>query len=80
MSRADGRSARQLRALNLALDSAPYAEGSCLIQRGPDAGPVRRVGAGRRSRMAGEERRRLGDGGVRHASQIHTHTVGPGAG
>jgi ribonuclease PH len=34
MSRADGRSAGQLRALKLALDSAPYAEGSCLINSG----------------------------------------------
>ena len=34
MSRADGRSAGQLRALNLALDSAPYAEGACLISTG----------------------------------------------
>jgi len=34
MSRADGRSAGQLRALDLALDSAPYAEGSCLISSG----------------------------------------------
>ena len=34
MSRNDGRSAGQLRALNLALDSAPYAEGSCLISAG----------------------------------------------
>ena len=34
MSRADGRSSGQLRALNLALDSAPYAEGSCLISAG----------------------------------------------
>ena len=34
VSRADGRSAGQLRALNLVLDSAPYAEGSCLISSG----------------------------------------------
>ena len=34
MSRPDGRSAGQLRALDLALDSAPYAEGSCLISTG----------------------------------------------
>ena len=34
MSRTDGRSAGQLRALNLELDSAPYAEGSCLISAG----------------------------------------------
>ena len=34
MSRADGRSAGQLRALDLSLDSAPYAEGSCLIHAG----------------------------------------------
>ncbi len=34
MSRADGRSAGQLRALNLVFDSAPYAEGSCLISAG----------------------------------------------
>ena len=34
MSRADGRSAGQLRTLDLALDSAPYAEGSCLISAG----------------------------------------------
>ncbi len=34
MSRSDGRSAGQLRALNLELDSAPYAEGSCLISAG----------------------------------------------
>ena len=34
MSRADGRSSGQLRALNLTLDSAPYAEGSCLISAG----------------------------------------------
>ena len=34
MSRPDGRSAGQLRALNLTLDSAPYAEGSCLISAG----------------------------------------------
>ena len=34
MSRADGRSVGQLRTLDLALDSAPYAEGSCLIRSG----------------------------------------------
>ena len=34
MSRSDGRSAGQLRALDLELDSAPYAEGSCLISAG----------------------------------------------
>jgi ribonuclease PH len=34
VSRADGRSAGQLRTLNLALDPAPYAEGSCLISAG----------------------------------------------
>ena len=34
MSRADGRSAGQLRVLDLALGSAPYAEGSCLISAG----------------------------------------------
>ena len=34
MSRADGRSAGQLRALDLELDSVPYAEGSCLISTG----------------------------------------------
>ena len=34
MSRTDGRSAGQLRALNLELDSAFYAEGSCLISAG----------------------------------------------
>jgi len=34
MSRADGRSSGQLRSLNLTLDSAPYAEGSCLISAG----------------------------------------------
>ena len=34
MSRADGRSAGQLRTLDIALDSAPYAEGSCLISAG----------------------------------------------
>ena len=34
MSRADGRSSGQLRALTLTLDSAPYAEGSCLISAG----------------------------------------------
>ena len=34
MSRADGRSAGQLRTLDLALDSTPYAEGSCLISAG----------------------------------------------
>ena len=34
MSRADGRSSGQLRTLNLALDSAPYAEGSFLISAG----------------------------------------------
>jgi len=34
MSRNDGRSAGQLRDLNLALDAAPYAEGSCLISAG----------------------------------------------
>mgnify|MGYP003727499557 CR=1 FL=1 len=34
MSRADGRSSGQLRSLNLTLDSAPYAEGSCLISSG----------------------------------------------
>ena len=34
MSRPDGRSAGQLRALDLALETAPYAEGSCLISAG----------------------------------------------
>ena len=34
MSRADGRSAGQLGVLDLALGSAPYAEGSCLISAG----------------------------------------------
>jgi ribonuclease PH len=34
MSRADGRSAGQLRTVDLALDSVPYAEGSCLISSG----------------------------------------------
>ena len=34
MSRADGRSPGQLRPLSLELDSAPYAEGSCLISAG----------------------------------------------
>ena len=34
MSRADGRTAGQLRALDLQLDYAPYAEGSCLISAG----------------------------------------------
>ena len=34
MSRADGRSAGQLRDLELALDAVPYAEGSCLISAG----------------------------------------------
>ncbi len=34
MSRSDGRSPGQLRPLTLALDSAPYAEGSCLISAG----------------------------------------------
>ena len=34
MSRADGRSAGQLRTLGLALDSVPYAEGSCLVSTG----------------------------------------------
>lgn len=34
MSRIDGRSAGQLRALNLELGSVPYAEGSCLISTG----------------------------------------------
>ena len=34
MSRGDGRSAGQLRALTLELDQAPYAEGSCLISAG----------------------------------------------
>jgi ribonuclease PH len=34
MSRTDGRSAGQLRALNLELDSSLYAEGSCLISAG----------------------------------------------
>jgi ribonuclease PH len=34
MNRVDGRSAGQLRTLDLVLDSAPYAEGSCLISSG----------------------------------------------
>jgi len=34
MSRGEGRSPRQLRPLSLELDSAPYAEGSCLISAG----------------------------------------------
>ena len=34
MRRTDGRSPGQLRDLNLALDEAPYAEGSCLISAG----------------------------------------------
>lgn len=34
MSRPGGRSAGQLRALDIALDAAPYAEGSCLISAG----------------------------------------------
>ena len=34
MSRGDGRSAGQLRALTLELETAPYAEGSCLISAG----------------------------------------------
>ena len=49
-------------------------------QRGADAGLVRRIGGGRCSRMAGEERRRLGDRRVRNAPPGHTHAVRAGAG